>query len=72
MHRSKRRTTKFWLGFSMILSTIALFYALYLHLETAAAAITVMMSAQFTAYVGVGHMDYRQVLSNTTTPEPYQ
>lgn len=72
MPRSKRKTSKVWLGISMSLSFIALFVALWLKLETAAVGITVLIPAIYGAYVGVGHMDYRQVLSNTPTPEPYR
>lgn len=62
--RSKRRTSKFWLATGMTLSFVALFACIYNGLETAAVGITVMIPAIFTAYVGVGHMDYRQVLQN--------
>lgn len=41
---------------------MALFFALWQGLETAAVGITVMIPAVYGAYVGVGHMDFRQVL----------
>ncbi|MBY5849784.1 hypothetical protein HFN51_04330 [Rhizobium leguminosarum] len=55
----------------MVLSWIALFAALALKLETAAVGVTVLIPAMYTAYTTIGHMDYRQLLSNTQTPEPF-
>lgn len=66
---SRRRTSKFWLAVTLLVSFTALFMALWFHLETAAAAITVMIPAVYGAYVGVGHMDYRQFLNKE--PQDY-
>jgi uncharacterized membrane protein YhhN len=63
MFRSKRRTSKFWLGVLLVTSIVALFYSLYQSLETATVGITVMIPAIYGAYVGVGHLDYRQATS---------
>lgn len=68
---STRKTSKLWLGVAMVLSWIALFATIALKLETAAVGITVLIPAMFTAYTTIGHMDYRQLLSNTQSPEPY-
>lgn len=70
MTRSKRRTSKFWLAVTLALSFIALFSCIYRGLETAAVGITVMIPAVYGAYVGVGHMDFRQAISNIQQ-EPY-
>lgn len=59
---SRRRTSKFWLAVSLLVSFVALFMALWLRLETAAAAITVMIPTVYGAYVGVGHMDLRHIM----------
>ncbi len=64
MSRSKRRTSKFWLGATLVISFAALFLALWTRLETAAVGVTVMIPAVYAAYVGVGHMDYRQTLNS--------
>lgn len=64
MIRSKRRTSKFWLGITLVVSFTALFLALWFRLETAAVGITVMIPAVYGAYVGVGHMDFRHALSS--------
>ncbi|TCR92585.1 hypothetical protein EV561_10118 [Rhizobium sp. BK376] len=65
MHRhSTRRTSKLWLGVSMVLSWVGLFVALYLKLETASVGITVLIPAMYTAYTTIGHMDFRQTLSS--------
>ncbi|MGV1850161.1 hypothetical protein [Rhizobium rhizogenes] len=70
MHsRSTRRTSKLWLGVAMVLSWIALFVAIGLKLETAAVGVTVLIPAMYTAYTTIGHMDYRQALSNIQSPE---
>jgi hypothetical protein len=53
----------------MVLSWIALFVAIALKLETAAVGITVLIPAMYTAYTTIGHMDYRNYLSNTQSPE---
>ena len=67
--RSTRKTSKFWLGVSMVLAWGTLCAALALKLETAAVGITVLIPAMYTAYTTIGHMDYRQTLSNITEPE---
>lgn len=67
--RSRRKTSKFWLAVTLLVSFAALFMALWFHLETAAAAITVMIPAVYGAYVGVGHMDLRQY--NKQEPQEY-
>ncbi|RVH83229.1 hypothetical protein CN074_25095 [Sinorhizobium medicae] len=64
MSRSKRKTSKLWLGVTLIVSFVALFLSLWRGLETAAVGITVMIPAVYGAYVGVGHMDFRQAISN--------
>jgi hypothetical protein len=70
MHkRSTRKTSKLWLGVSMVLSWAAMASCIYLKLETAAVGITVLIPAMYTAYTTIGHMDYRQSLSNTPEPE---
>ncbi|PQZ43363.1 hypothetical protein CQ059_05375 [Brucella pseudogrignonensis] len=66
---SRRRTSKFWLAVTLLVSFTALFMALWFRLETAAAAITVMIPAVYGAYVGIGHMDYRQTFNKS--PEDY-
>lgn len=66
MPRSRRRTSKFWLGVLLVTAIAALFYALYQGLETAAVGVTIMIPAVYGAYVGVGHMDYRE--ANSTDP----
>ncbi|MER8421852.1 hypothetical protein NKG95_28945 [Mesorhizobium sp. M1423] len=71
MIRSKRRTSKFWLAVTLALSFIALFSCIWRGLETAAVGITVMIPAVYGAYVGVGHMDYRQSLGQPEQQEPY-
>ncbi len=67
MSRSRRRTSKFWLAATLILSFVALFLSLWRGLETAAVGITVMIPAVYGAYVGVGHMDLRQTLNGGPT-----
>ncbi|RVP74862.1 hypothetical protein [Sinorhizobium medicae] len=64
MSRSKRKTSKLWLGVTLIVSFVALFLSLWRGLETAAVGITVMIPAVYGAYVGVGHMDFRHAISN--------
>lgn len=63
MKLSRRRTSKFWLAVTLVLSFVALFLSLWRGLETAAVGITVMIPAVYGAYVGVGHMDLRQTLN---------
>ncbi len=68
-HRSTRRTSKFWLAVSMVLSWSSLFAAIALKLETTAVGITVLIPAMYTAYTTIGHMDLRATLSNIQSPE---
>jgi hypothetical protein len=55
----------------MVLSFAALFACIYQGLETAAVGVTDMIPAIYTAYVGVGHMDFRKVLSSHLPEPPY-
>lgn len=55
----------------MLAAIAALYMALWLRLETAAVGITVMIPAVYGAYVGIGHMDYRQILQTPQEPSTY-
>lgn len=63
MARSRRRTSKFWLAVTLLVSFGSLIGCIYQGLETLGCGITVMIPAVYTAYVSVGHMDLRQTLS---------
>lgn len=66
---SRRRTSKFWLAVTLLVSFAALFMALWLRLETAAAAIVAIIPTTYGAYVGVGHLDLRRIINKG--PEDY-
>lgn len=69
MKNSRRRTSKVWLGLNTICSFAALFYAINRGLDGAALALAGLPPFFYGTYIGVGHLDYKQVLRNFQTPE---
>lgn len=65
---SKRRTSKLWLAINTCLAWIAVFYALYTLQGSVVVAAMVGLIGNYSAYVLVGHWDFKQVLQNSTFP----
>jgi xanthine/uracil permease len=67
---SKRRTSKVWLAVNTCLAWIAVFYALYTMQGAVVVAAMVGLIGNYSAYVLVGHWDFKQVLKNAEFPPP--
>jgi hypothetical protein len=65
---SRRKTSKVWLGLNTICSFAALFYAINRGLDGAALALAGLPPFFYGTYIGVGHLDYKQVLRNPMNP----
>jgi hypothetical protein len=62
---SKRRTSKVWLAITQLLSWGAIFYAINTQQGSVVVASLVgLIGSSLGLYMGVGHMDFREMLRN--------
>jgi len=67
--QSTRRTSKLVLGINTGLAWGCAFYSLYTGQGAAVAGCLALIGGLYGSYVGVGHLDYRRLLSCMTTRE---
>lgn len=65
MKSSKRRTSKRWLALNTCLAWIAIFYALYTQQGAVVVAAMSGLILNYSAYVLVGHFDFKELLKNS-------
>ncbi len=68
--KSSRRTSKIWLVVNSILGWGAIFYGIFNSLNDVAVAGFSFVVLQYALYVGIGHLDYRQVVLSLIRNQP--
>lgn len=71
--KSKRTTSKFWLAVNTTLGWIAIFYGIWTLQATTVVAPMIGLILHYSAYVLVGHLDFKRILeAQTNNAHPFQ